>query len=207
MSTTDDEEPISDEELEQSYSLHDDIVKRWDPERLLQMVSKRAGRGERLDEATRSKFEARFGADLSRVRIYSGEFAEEITRAHNAEAITVGTTGMILMGGSADRSMATTSGQALLAHELTHVAQAERGVHRRGTFGDTPELATEEAEAEAEAAEHEEERAAAGGQDNAQNEGEAQAELAEAVRKRVFELFADAELVGRQRNGADRFRP
>jgi hypothetical protein len=211
MSTDDDlteDEELSEEELSKSYSLHDDIVQRWDPDRLLRMVSKRAGRGERLDAATRAKFEARFGADLGRVRIYTGQFAEDITRAHNAEAITVGTTGMILMGGSGDRSMATTAGQALLAHELTHVAQAERGVHRRGTFGGTPELATEESEAEAEAAEQEEhDLAAGGGDDNAQTESEAHADLAEAVRKRVFELFAEAEMAGRMRNGDGRYRP
>lgn len=207
MSTEHDDDLTADE-LDEGSDLHDDIVKRWDPERLLKLVSKRAGKGERLDETTRAKYEQRFGADLSRVRIYTGEFAEEITRAHNAEAITVGTTGMILMGGSPDRSMATTAGQALLAHELTHVAQSERGVHRRGTFGSTPELAQEDAEAEAEAAEQQEHAEAAGGAaDNAQNEGEAEAELAEALKKRVFELFAEAELADRLRNGDDRFRP
>ncbi|HUH01760.1 MAG TPA: DUF4157 domain-containing protein [Kofleriaceae bacterium] len=206
MSTEDDD--LTDEELAESSALHDDIVKRWDPERLLKMVSKRAGRGERLDEATRAKYEARFGADLSRVRVYTGEFAEEITRAHNAEAITVGTTGMILMGGSPDRSMATTAGQALLAHELTHVAQSERGVHRRGTFGGTPELAHDEAEAEAEAAEQQEHAEASGAeQQNGENEAEADEALGEALKKRVFELFAEAELVGRLRNGDDPFRP
>ena len=42
-------------------------------------------------------------------------FAEEMTRAHSAEALTIGTTGMVLMSGTPDRSMATSDGQALLA--------------------------------------------------------------------------------------------
>src|SRR4249920_1284454 len=97
---------------------------------MLRMVSRRAGKGERLDHSIRSKYEKRFGVDLGHVRIFSGEFAEEFNKQRNAYAVTIGSTGMILMGNSPDRSMASASGQALLAHELTHVAQAKAGMHR-----------------------------------------------------------------------------
>src|SRR5688500_5108029 len=103
-------------ELEAAGTLSDEIAKKWDPERLLRLVSKSAGRGEKLDHSTRSKFEARLGVDLSRVRIYSGEFAQQMTRQHRAEALTIGNTGMILMSGTSDLSPESTSGQALLAH-------------------------------------------------------------------------------------------
>lgn len=131
-----------------------DIAKRWDPERLMKLVAARAGKGEQLDESLRSRYEKRLGTDLSHVRVHTGPFAEEFNRTRNAEAVTVGGTGMILMGGAAERTPGTAAGNSLLAHELTHVAQATRGLHNRGK-GDL-ELATEEHEAEAQAMEAEE---------------------------------------------------
>src|SRR5215813_5159166 len=96
-------------------------------------MSKRAGRGESLDHSIRAKYEKRFGVDLGHVRLFTGEFAEEFNRQRGAYAVTIGSTGMILMGGSPEKSMGSASGQALLAHELTHVAQAERGLYRKAT--------------------------------------------------------------------------
>ena len=88
-------EPTEDEVLaaledEESNDLGDDILRKWDPQRLLSLVAKRAGKGERLDEATRRRYERKLGADFGDVRVYTGEFAEEVTKAHRAEAITVG---------------------------------------------------------------------------------------------------------------------
>jgi len=129
--------------------LTDELAKKYDPERLLRMVSRRAGRGQTLDASVRAKYEKRFGVDLGHVRIYTGEFAEEFNRKRSAYAVTIGSTGMILMGGSPDKSMGSAAGQALLAHELTHVAQANRGLHNKNFAGAMP-LATEEHEEEAE---------------------------------------------------------
>src|SRR6185295_11040456 len=117
------------------------------------MMSRRAGKGERLDESIREKYEKRFGVDLGHVRVYTGEFAEEFNRQRGAHAVTIGSTGMILMGGSTDKSMGSAAGQALLAHEITHVAQAHKGLHRKATFGGGMPFADEH-EAEAEAVEH-----------------------------------------------------
>jgi hypothetical protein len=198
-------------ELEAAGTLSDEIAKKWDPERLLRLVAKQAGRGEKLDQSTRSKFEARLGVDLGRVRIYTGEFAQQITRQHRAEALTIGNTGMILMSGASDLSPDSTAGQALLAHELTHVAQAERGVQARSEFGAAPALSSDAHEAEAEGAADAERAAAAGGAAGAANGGAdaaaAEAELEEAVIKRVMELFADDARVDLLRNGEDPFRP
>lgn len=181
--------------------LSEEIIRKWDPQQLLRLVSSRAGRGERLDESTRRRYEARLGVDLSDVRIYTGEFAEAVTKSHSAEAITVGGTGMIFMGKTANRSTATTAGRSLLAHELTHVAQDVRGVQPRGYAGATP-LATEMHEAEAEAAEAEE---AGEGADAPHPEKERQ-NLVEKLFARLIEVFEEEQRVWELRNGLPRYR-
>src|SRR5262245_9602040 len=137
--------------------LSDELARKYDPQRLLKMISRRAGKGEALDSTVRNKYEKKFGVDLGHVRVFTGEFAEEFNKKRDAYAVTVGSTGMILMGGSPEKSMATSAGQALLAHELTHVAQQHRGVHRKASFSTTALPFGEEhaAEAEAEADEQE----------------------------------------------------
>lgn len=193
---------------DRDQDLSDEIVARWDPERLLRLVSNRAGKGERLDVATRSYFERKLGVDLGGVRVYTGEFAEEVTRARSAEALTIGTTGMILMRGSSERSMGSAGGRALMAHELTHVAQEQRQVHRRATFGEATPLASEQHEAEAEEAEAAEHHAARGGEgaDAAAAEA-AHKELKERVKERVLEMLGDSARTRLMRNGEDSWRP
>ena len=90
--STDDQEPP------QGEALSDELARKYDPERLLQVVSRRFGRGEALDASIRAKYEKRFGVDLGHVRVVTGEFAEEFNRQRDAYAVTVGGTGMILMG-------------------------------------------------------------------------------------------------------------
>jgi hypothetical protein len=182
--------------------LSDEIAERWEPDRLLRFVSRRAGRGERLDAATRAHFEARLGVDLGHVRVFRGELAEEVTRAQGAEAVTVGTTGMILMSGSPDRSPATSQGRALLAHELTHVAQATRALHRAARFGETPPLATEEHEEEAELIESQElSGSPAPAEDPSARERRKQ-EVRDAIVERVVELLDEDARVRGLRGGA-----
>ena len=188
--------------------LSDEVAKKWDPERLLRMVAKRAGRGEALDATLRARYERKFGVDLSHVRIYTGEFAEEFNKRRGADAVTIGSTGMILMGGHADRSPIGAAGQALLAHELTHVAQAQRGLHFAGV--EQP-LATEEHEAEAEHVEAQEHAEASG---HAAHPGEqehkqeqAAKDLEEQILARVLDMFADEGRIDRMRNGLPPRRP
>jgi hypothetical protein len=194
---------------DRAEDISDEIARKYDPERLLKMIAKRAGRGESLDHSVRSKYEKKFGVDLGHVRIYSGEFAEEFNRRRDAHAVTVGATGMILMGGSPEKSMGTSAGQALLAHELTHVAQQARhaggGLHRKATQ-DMP--FTEEHEAEAEAVEAEEgqgaSRAAAdAGSARLRAEEDLEQKLEE-IRNRVLEMAADAARTQYARTGIQR---
>lgn len=198
---------------ELSDELSEEIANRWDPERILKLVAKRAGRGESLDATLRSRYERKLGVDLSHVRVYSGELAEEINKAYNADAVTIGNTGMILMAGSADKSLATAEGQALLAHELTHVAQSKRGVFRDAKFGDDMPLATEENEAEAEEAQAEELAdqqggAAGAGQGGDDEPGEDKAQkLTDLVLARVLDMFAESGRVMLVRGGPFARRP
>lgn len=190
--------------------LGDELAKKYDPERLLSLVSKRAGKGQSLDHSVRSKYEKRFGVDLGHVRIITGEFAEEFNKKRDAYAVTIGSTGMILMGGSPEKSMASTAGQALLAHELTHVAQAQKGLHRKATFdGGMPFGQEHEAEAEhVEAQAHAEAgggtRDAAEAGSNKLKAGEQMKEALEKVRERVLEMMADAARTQRWRTASAR---
>lgn len=218
MSTEQDQDPTAaaPDQAPEAGDLTDELARKYDPERLLKMVSKRAGRGDALEASVRARYEKRFGVDLGHVRIYTGEFAEEFNKQRNAYAVTIGSTGMILMGGSPDRGMGSAAGQALLGHELTHVAQAQRGIYRKGAGGDMP-LAHEEHEHEAEAHEaevlHEEMHgehsnasghAAAQAGSNKLAADKAQKQRLEKIKERVMEMFADAERDQELRNGVIR---
>jgi hypothetical protein len=198
--------------------LTDELARKYDPERMLKMVSKRAGRGESLEHSVRAKYEKRFGVDLGHVRVYTGEFAEEFNRQRNAYAVTVGATGMIVMGNSPDKSMGSAAGQALLAHELTHVAQQARGLHRKATFEDAMPFAAEHEE-EADLVEKAVYAEMAGGfidpnaldsQEQAmlgQAHRDVQAKLKESIEKikaRVIELVGDTARNQMHRNGHTR---
>jgi len=198
--------------------ISDELARKYDPERLLRMLAKRAGRGQALDHALRSKYEKRFGVDLGHVRIYTGEFAEEFNKQRNAYAVTLGRTGAILMGGSPDKT--GNAGQALLAHELTHVAQAQRatagagGLHRKSFDGELP-FGGEHDEIEHEAEEEEASEAAGLSGINSSgksvNEGTgkmlAEDQLKkdiEKIKARVLELAGDAARTQMWRNGNPR---
>ena len=202
-------------DLEQrAEDLTDELARKYDPERLLRMVAKRAGRGETLEHSVRHKYEKKFGVDLGHVRLFAGEFAEEFNKKRDAYAVTIGSTGMVLMGGSADRAMGSSAGEALLAHELTHVAQAQRaqggGLHRKASFdGGMP--FTEEHEAEAEAVEHSvgasgghAAAAGAGAAGHAAGGADALKEAIEKAKARVLEMAADAARQFAYRNGIAR---
>ena len=189
----------------------DDIARKYDPERLLGMVSKSAGRGQSLDHAIRSRYEKRFGVDLGHVRVYTGEFAEEFNRQRGAHAVTIGSTGMILMGGSPDRAMSSSAGKALLAHELTHVAQASSGLHRK-SFGDSMPFASEThemehaAESVEHAVQHEEMHGAQTAQDlvGKMRKAEEFAEKLEEIKERAIELVEDSLRSQSERSGSAR---
>jgi hypothetical protein len=202
--------------------LTDELARKYDPERMLRMISKRAGRGESLEHSVRAKYEKRLGVDLGHVRIHTGEFAEEFNRKRNAHAVTVGATGIVMLGNSAEKSLGSASGQALLAHELTHVAQQAKhaggGLHRKAAFEDAMPFAAEhetEADLVEQAVLHEElgggvgpqvldsHEAAMLGQARIQAQ-EKLKETIELIKKRVLDLIGDTARNQHHRNGSAR---
>jgi peptidoglycan/xylan/chitin deacetylase (PgdA/CDA1 family) len=80
--------------------------------------------GAPLDPVARSLFEPLFRHDFSSVRVHADGAAERAARAVGASAYTVGDD--VVFGAGRYRPN-TLSGQILLAHELTHVAQQRLG--------------------------------------------------------------------------------
>ena len=81
--------------------------------------------GQRLDPTTRAFMEVRFQHDFSRVRVHADSQAMASAEAVQARAYTVGPN---IVFGAGEYAPATQTGRRLLAHELTHVVQQERGV-------------------------------------------------------------------------------
>ena len=196
-------------EADASTQLTDEIARKYDPDRLLKMVSSRAGKGQSLDHDVRARYEKRFGVDLGHVRVITGEFAENFNKERGAYAVTIGSTGMILMGGSADKSMASRSGQALLGHELTHVAQQRRGLFNKGLgngadFTLAEEEEAEEVEAEIEAGGDGSGHATIQRAADSREAGEKKKDEDEKVIERVLEMVADAQRSNWMRNSVQR---
>ncbi len=78
------------------------------------------GRRVDLPDAIREKMESSFGADFSGVRLYESQTVADA----GAEAMTMGSD-IAFAPGQLD--LASTSGQALLGHELSHVVSQARG--------------------------------------------------------------------------------
>ena len=76
--------------------------------------------GHPLNAQTRAFMEPRFGHDFTRIRIHNDEKASDSARAVGARAFTLGNHVVFATG---QYSPATTEGQTLLAHELTHAIQ------------------------------------------------------------------------------------
>jgi hypothetical protein len=102
-----------------------------------------ASPGRPLDATLRRDMEQRFGHDFSRVRVHSDAAAGQSAREVNARSYTVGSDIVFDHG---EFNPATISGRKLLAHELTHVVQQERGATQSspGTIQRQPKTETPE---------------------------------------------------------------
>jgi len=76
--------------------------------------------GRPLPSATRAFFEPLFGYDFGHVKIHINDSAKSVAKALNARAFTLG---HHIGFGVGQYAPATSKGQQLLAHELTHVVQ------------------------------------------------------------------------------------
>ncbi|MEO7701880.1 MAG: DUF4157 domain-containing protein, partial [Opitutus sp.] len=80
--------------------------------------------GQPIDEATRRTMESAFGHDFSHVRVHANKHATEASDALRANAYTVGHD---VVFGAGKFLPGSPEGRRLLAHELAHVVQQERG--------------------------------------------------------------------------------
>jgi hypothetical protein len=186
------------ERKKRALQLSQEIAHKYDASRLSKLVVGDAGSGEKLDLGTQSEMEKRLGGRFSDVRLFRGAFAEAVTKAHRADAVTIANTGMILVREGPRSDPKTALGKALLAHELTHVSQAQRGLHFALEGG------------ESQGAAHEQHAEAVESQVHAEATGQAAAKPAgggagkvdrHAVIARVMELVEEETRLQQQRVG------
>ncbi|MFM7199442.1 MAG: DUF4157 domain-containing protein [Myxococcota bacterium] len=89
-------------------------------EEMVSEVQQRKSGGAPMPSQDRGTMEGFFGGDLGEVKVHNDTTSHSLSRELDAKAFTVGSD--IFMGEGA-YSPGTQSGQALLAHELTHVQQ------------------------------------------------------------------------------------
>jgi hypothetical protein len=100
--------------------------------------------GQALDSGVRSQMESAFGADFSGVRVHTSSDADTLNSVLNARAFTTGQDIFFRRGAY---NHVSSSGQKLLAHELTHVVQQNgNNIQRRATVGQPGDKYEQEAE-------------------------------------------------------------
>lgn len=85
-----------------------------------EQIAANRGGGATLDGATQARMEGQLGHDFSKVRVHTGTEPNVLNQQLGARAFTVGSDIFFRSGAYEPES---NSGQQLLAHELTHVAQ------------------------------------------------------------------------------------
>ena len=103
------------------------------------------GRGSALDAQVRDRVGAALDDPLTDVRVHTDERADALARSVSALAFTTGADVFFAHG---EYRPSTSNGEALLAHELTHVVQ-QRGSPTTGPLTVTDPGGALEAEAEA----------------------------------------------------------
>jgi Domain of unknown function (DUF4157) len=83
-------------------------------------IQAQLGSGAALNTGFKSRMESAFGHDFSRVRVHTDNHADELSRSLNARAFTIGSD---IAFASGEYQPGTLIGDALIAHELAHVAQ------------------------------------------------------------------------------------
>ncbi|MCU1688253.1 MAG: hypothetical protein JWN61_1564 [Pseudonocardiales bacterium] len=91
------------------------------------LLRRRRGQGQALPEKAAQRFGEAYGSDLSAVRVHTDGESDHIARSVQATAFTHGTD---VYFSSGTYSPGSASGEHLLAHELAHVVQ-----HQKGEFG------------------------------------------------------------------------
>ncbi len=116
-------QPIEEEEEFLQPKAHPGDQPDLTPEAELGVTALRGG-GRPLPESLRAFFEPRFGHDFAQVRVHTNDSAAGAAKAVSARAFTVGRD---VVFGQGEYSPGTAAGRRLLAHELTHVLQQQKG--------------------------------------------------------------------------------
>lgn len=95
-------------------------VEATDPE----AIRAQLGSGRSLDGGAKSQMESALGANFSSVRIHTDAKAQALSNNLNARAFTIGSD---IAFGAGEYNPGTLVGDALIAHELAHVAQQQGG--------------------------------------------------------------------------------
>ena len=136
-------------------------------------INSRRGQGGQLDEGIAAKAGTAMGQDFSGVNVHTDSQADNLSRAVNAKAFTVGNDVFFKQG---EYSPNTQSGQHLIAHELTHVVQqgaSTPNVQGKMSVNDPNDAFEKEADAVADSVmKMEEEEVAQGKQDVQRQEEE-----------------------------------
>jgi hypothetical protein len=94
------------------------------PDETTQRIHAARGGGQALEAAVQQKMGDALGADFSDVRVHTGEQSHSLNQELGALAFT---TGKDVFFGENQYAPHSTSGQELIAHELTHVVQQSTG--------------------------------------------------------------------------------
>lgn len=105
------------------------------------LLSAKRGGGQPLPTSLRSDFESKFQSDFSGVRVHADSQSAKLNESIQARAFT---TGQDIFFGDGEYQPHTTSGQKVLAHELTHVGQQNPhlGEHSTSQGGSSPSGST-----------------------------------------------------------------
>jgi len=87
-------------------------------------INSARGGGQSLDGDVQTKMGDAMGSDFSGVRVHTGSESNELNQQLGARAFT---TGQDVFFGDGEYSPSSSSGQELIAHELTHVVQQSSG--------------------------------------------------------------------------------
>jgi len=98
---------------------------------ITQQIHNTKGRGQSLDQHTRSFMKSGFGVDFSKIRIHADQRSAEMNQGINALAFTIGNDIYFNRG---TYNPGTTAGKRLLAHELTHTLQQNKNSSKPNTF-------------------------------------------------------------------------
>lgn len=107
-------------------ALEKEILRKYRQVRLLQGGDERP---QRIQPSLRRELELVSGVDLEQVRVHTGELANRLADSLGARALAIGERDIYFAAGEFKPS--TPQGKALLAHEITHLAQGSAGLRRR----------------------------------------------------------------------------